>query len=114
MPKSKSSSTSSTKSLDNQHSNSDSNIHSELGQHPTRNATVEDGTQSDSENGETTSAVVTGNGFLRGSVRSDETTVQSNVQRNNTTETLSDPLSELGRKYAEYLELSKLFTWDPA
>ena len=56
---------SSNKPLTNQHSNSDSNPYSELGQQSTRDAPVENGNQTDSDNGEVASALVASNGILQ-------------------------------------------------
>ena len=55
---------SSDKSLTNQHSNSESNLHSELGPQSTRDAFVENGNQTDSDNGEVASALVASNRIL--------------------------------------------------
>jgi len=88
-----------------QQSNSVANLPTELGQQSTRDALVEDGNQTDSDNGEVASALVASNRILHGSVRSDETTVQSNVLRNNTTETLS----AIDKEDLELLRLFKQF-----
>ena len=51
-------------SISQQHSNSVANLPTELGQQSTRDAPVENGNQTDSDNGEVASALVASNGIF--------------------------------------------------